>query len=125
MSDLGSVPTLLAGRPDLLSRLEKLVGVVEDGRIDPETLQLCRRRVGTLLGCPAHSGPVPTREEMDSRQRACVDFTEQFVLAHHDITDEDAAVVTAELGDAGMVAFTTALAVYDGFCRFELMFQEG
>jgi alkylhydroperoxidase family enzyme len=118
----GVTPTLataLAGRPDLLSKIDRLFAVVEDGRLDPAILDLCRKRVGTLLRCPNHAGPIPPRSEMDPRQLACVDFAELFVLDHHGITDAQAAEVIRHLGDAEMVVLTTALAVYDGFCRFE------
>ncbi len=125
MSTLGRVPLALADRPDLLERLERLVRRVEDGRLDSRILELCRLRVGTLLGCPAHAGSVPASQDMDERQRACLDFAEQFVLDHHAITDGDASRVTEHLTDAEMVALTTALAVYDGFCRFEIMFPGG
>ncbi len=125
VSTLGTVPVVLADRPDLLERLERLVGRVEDGRLDRRILELCRLRVGTLLGCPAHRGPIPSRHDMDERQRACLDFAEQFVLDHHAITDGDARRVTEHLTDAEMVVLTTALAVYDGFCRFEIMFPGG
>lgn len=125
MSTLGRVPLALADRPDLLDRLERLVRQAEDGRLDRRILELCRLRVGTLLGCPAHQGPVPRREDLDAKQRACLDFAEQFVLDHHAITDGDARRVTEHLTDAEMVALTTALAVYDGFCRFEIMFPGG
>lgn len=125
MTNLGRVPAVLADRPDLLERLGQLVSRVEDGRLDRRILELCRLRVGTLLGCPAHRGPVPPGAELDERQRVCLDFAEQFVLDHHAITDGDASRVTAHLSDAEMVALTTALAVYDGFCRFEIMFSGG
>lgn len=125
MTSLGTVPDALGSRPELLERLEHLVSVIEDGRLDRGILDLCRRRVGTLLGCPAHAGPVPSTDQLDARQQACLGFAEQFVLAHHEITDEDAGRVTGFLSDGEMVAFTTALAVYDGFCRFEIMFTGG
>lgn len=125
MSTLGSVSVALADRPDLLGRLQRLVTIVEDGRLDRGVLALCRGRVGTLLGCPAHASPVPAREALDDRQAACLDFAEQFVLDHHAITEADAARVTAHLSDAELVTLTTALAVYDGFCRFEIMFPGG
>lgn len=125
MTGLGRVPAVLADRPDLLERLERLAGRLDDGALDRRILELCRRRVGTLLGCPEHAGPIPSREELDARQRACLDFAERFVLDHHAITDADAARVGEHLTDAEMVALTSALAVYDGFCRFEIMFAGG
>jgi alkylhydroperoxidase family enzyme len=120
MTNVGEpVAQALRDRPDLLVRLTRLVDLVEDGRFDPQILAMCRKRVGTILACPTHAGRAPAREELDSRQLACLDFAEMFVLDHHSITDEDARAVTAHLSDAEMVVFTTALALYDGFCRFE------
>jgi len=119
---MSTTPTLaeaLAGRPDLRAGIERLFAVVEDGRFDPEILDLCHRRVATLLRCPNHAAPVPRREQLSERQLACMDFAESFVLDHHAITDEQAAAVTRHLSDAEMVVLTTALAIYDGFCRFE------
>ncbi len=109
----------LAERPDLLAGIDRLFAVVEDGRFDRNILDMCHRRVGTLLRCPNHVGPIPPRSELSPRQLACVDFAELFVLDHHGITDAQAGEVTAHLSDAEMVVLTTALAVYDGFCRFE------
>ena len=121
MSGTGT-PTLaegLAGRPDLRAGIERLFAVVEDGRFDLEILQMCRKRVATLLRCPNHAGPVPPRDQLSGRQLACIDFAELFVLDHHGISDDQATEVTRHLSDAEMVALTTALAIYDGFCRFE------
>lgn len=103
MSTLGLVPDILADRPDLLGRLKLLVERVEDGRLDPCILDLCRR-VGTLLGCPAHRGTVPLAAEFDERQRACLGFAEQFVLDAHSVPDEDARRMTEHLTDAEAVA---------------------
>lgn len=127
MSDLGLVSGVLAGadRPELLAGLERLAALLDDGRIPPDALMMCRRRVGTLLACPAHGGDVPPRDQMNDVQRACVDFAEMFVMDHRSITDDDARRVTDQLGDAGLVALTTALAVFDGFCRFEHVIAGG
>lgn len=119
MSTAITLAEALAGRPDLRSGIDKLFALVEDGRFDPVILDLCRRRVGTLLRCPNHAGPIPPRAQLDVRQLACVDFAEAFVLDHHGITDEQAALLTRHLSDAETVALTTALAIYDGFCRVE------
>lgn len=55
-------------------------------------------------------------------ERAALDFTEQFVADAAGISDGQAARLRAELGDAGLVAFVQALAVFDGFGRFAEMF---
>ncbi len=125
MTSIGVAEEALQERPELLERLRRLLGLVEDGRIDPAILDLCRKRVGTLLGCPIHAAALPARDDLGETERACLDFCELFVIDHAAITDADAARVTERLGDAGMVAFTTALALYDGFCRFEILMAGG
>jgi alkylhydroperoxidase family enzyme len=120
MSEFGALRPMLSRRPDLLGRIETLFARVENGRIDTELLALCRFRVRTLLGCP-ETGPVRVLEAVDERQRVCLDFTERFVIDHRAITDGDVEAVRAYLSDAEVVAFTTALALYDGFCRFEFL----
>jgi alkylhydroperoxidase family enzyme len=111
----------------------------ERGVLDPVILELCRLQVARIHGCEAelavrHRAAVESglREEQvealgrseasfDAAQRACLRFTEMFVRDPHAITDEDAAAVVAELGEAGLVALAEALALFDGFCRFRLM----
>lgn len=55
-------------------------------------------------------------------ERAALDFTEQFAADAAGISDSQAARLRAELGDAGLVAFVQALAVFDGFGRFAEIF---
>jgi alkylhydroperoxidase family enzyme len=121
VSDVVALRPVLSRRPDLLGRIETLFARVEDGRIDTELLALCRLRVRTLLACPDETGPTRLPEVVDERQRACLDFTERFVIDHRAITDSDVEAVRAYMSDAEVVAFTTALALYDGFCRFEFL----
>ena len=125
VTSIDIVGEALSERPELLDRLQRLLGLVEDGRIDPAILDLCRKRVGTLLGCPVHAAALPAGDDLGETDRACLDFCELFVMDHAAITDADAALVSERLGDAGMVAFTTALALYDGFCRFEILMAGG
>ena len=125
MTSIDIVGEVLSGRPELLDRLQRLFGLVEDGRVDPSMLDLCRKGVGTLLGCPDHAAALPAGDDLGETDRACLDFCELFVMDHAAITDADAARVSERLGDAGMVAFTTALALYDGFCRFEILVAGG
>jgi alkylhydroperoxidase family enzyme len=135
----------LARRPELFEAWRRFTNLFWEKRlIDPALLELCRARVGQMLG-----GAVPdagdamraAREALDPRkraaleawwnadcysdvERACLRFAEHFVLDPQQITDAEAHAVVAELGDAGMVAFVEALAILDGFSRFA-RFAEG
>ena len=106
--------------------------------VDVCVLELCRLRVAQLLGARyPQSVRTPealraglreaqvaalaswwTSDAFGATERACLRFAEQFVLDAKGITDADAAAVVAALGDAGMVAFVEALAIFDGFSRF-------
>lgn len=57
----------------------------------------------------------------DATERACLRLAEQFVLDAKGIADDDVAPVRAALGDAGVVALVEALAIFDGFTRFQKM----
>lgn len=57
----------------------------------------------------------------DAAERACLRLVEQFVLDAKGISGEEIAPVRAALGDAALVAFVEALAIFDGFTRFQKM----
>lgn len=108
------------------------------GLVDPVVLELCRLRIAGMLGARF---PLATRtaeardagldeariaaldswwtsDRFDDTERACLRFAEQFALDPKGISDADAAAVVEALGDAGLVAFVEALAIFDGFARF-------
>lgn len=107
--------------------------------VDPVVLELCRLRIAGMLGARASlaarrpeardAGLDESRialldawwqsDRFGDVERACLRFAEQFALDPKGISDADAAAVVAALGDAGMVAFVEALALFDGFARFE------
>jgi alkylhydroperoxidase family enzyme len=107
--------------------------------VDPVLLELCRLRIAGMLGARASlAARRPeardagldesrialldswwTSDRFHDAERACLRFAEQFALDPKQISDADAAAVVALLGDAGMVAFVEALAIFDGFARFE------
>ena len=109
--------------------------------VDPVLLELCRLRIATILGCESElqvrhqSARDAGLDESkiaaldawsgDARfgelERAALAFAEMFVRDPHAITDADTRAVARELGDAGMVAFVEALALFDGFSRFRVM----
>ena len=122
-------------RPDLFAACRDFAALFWEKRlVDPTLLELCRMRIGQMIGaelpalCDAMRDaraavPAAKRAELeawwtsaafDDTERACLRFAEQFVLDPKGIGDVDAAAVVAALGDAGTVAFVEALAILDG-----------
>ena len=60
-------------------------------------------------------------QRFDATERACLRLAEQFVLDAKGISEEEIAPVRAALGDAALVAFVEALAIFDGVARFQKM----
>jgi alkylhydroperoxidase family enzyme len=107
----------------------------------PGILQLAQLRVRQLHSLPVQGAPRMSEalaegwdesrvEELDSwwrsarfdaTERAALRLTEQFVLDAKGITQEEIAPLRAALGDATVVAFVEALAIFDGFSRFQKM----
>jgi alkylhydroperoxidase family enzyme len=119
----------LALRPALRDDLRRFEALLWESGVDRDVLDLCRLRVAQLLRCDAILRET-TRDldaltrwpaHYDERTRACLAFAESFVMDPRAITDADAAAVTAQLGAAGLVAFTEALAVFDGLTRARLV----
>jgi alkylhydroperoxidase family enzyme len=128
-----------AVRPELFSAWREFTSLFWSERaVDPVVLELCRLRIASMLGARfalAQRTPEATAAGLDESriaaldawwkndrftetERACLRFAEQFALDPKEITDADAAAVVEALGDAGMVAFVEALAIFDGFARF-------
>lgn len=129
-------------RPNLHEDYRRFVALFwEKALVDPVILELCRLRVAMLLDCEAElavrSRPALAAgldeakiaelaragscERFTPAERACIAFAELFVADPQAITDADAAAVTDQLGDAGLVALVEALAIFDGFTRFRLL----
>jgi alkylhydroperoxidase family enzyme len=134
-----SLDAVFGLRPNLYEDFRRFYGLFWERRlVEPVPLELCRLRVAQLLGCaselavryqPALDAGL-TEEKVarlaswrddptfDAAERACLSFAEKFVADPHAIDDADAAAVVEQLGDAGTVALTEALALFDGFARF-------
>ena len=129
-------------RPNLYEQYEHFSSLFWTLRpVDPVLLELCRLRIAQLLGCasalairnqPARPAGLTDAKvgaladwrgapEFSDTERACLGFAEKFVTDPHGVTDADAAAVTAHLAATEMVAFTEALAVFDGFTRFKVI----
>ena len=109
--------------------------------VEPTLLELCRIRVAQILGCAAEERrrtpqavaagldetaltelvDWPRSQRFSDVQRACLRFTDGFVLDPHGVSDADAAAVAAHLPPKEMMALIEALAVFDGFTRFRLI----
>jgi alkylhydroperoxidase family enzyme len=90
------------------------------GRCDPALLQLCRVRIAELLGDEVNGAPSPDPEFLGLRERACLAFTEAYVLDPHSVTDEMTAEVLTHLTPAEATALTMALAVFDATTRMRV-----
>lgn len=128
-------------RPELYARYREFLALFWERRLlDPVILELCRLQVARLHGCrselllrhrPALEAGLTEAKVaaleggdpgcLDAAERACLRLAEMFVRDPHAIRDDDAAAVTAHLGEPGLVALTEALAIFDGFCRFRLI----
>ena len=62
-------------------------------------------------------------ERFSEAERACLSVAECFTMDPHSISDDMAARAVAELGDAGFVALLEALALFDGFSRFQVLLE--
>ena len=130
---------VLADHPDVLDAFEQL-GEAAWRTVDPVLLELCRLRVATLLGCDAALDgrteaaraagldeatvaalPAwPTSPLFGPAERACLAFTEQFVVDVAGMDDAVAAAVVEELGPDGFRTFVTALLVVEQRQRLHL-----
>jgi alkylhydroperoxidase family enzyme len=143
MSWLTGSPTtrdaLLSLRPPLAEAHTKLLEAIWASNVPSPILELCRLRMAQILRCaPAlaqrYEAPLvaglseskieklsqwPTDPCFDETERACIEFAELFVIDQHAITDRQAESVRRHLGEAGMVAFTTALGVWENQHRFD------
>lgn len=140
LSEVGSSrEDLLSLRPELAAEHDRLAGVLWSGPVSPVTLELCRIRMATLLRCrpaleertPAATSaglgedriarlPAwPTDPDFTHEERVCIGFAEQYVIDHHGVSDDQVATLVEVLGQEGVVAFTTALVVWECQHRFD------
>jgi alkylhydroperoxidase family enzyme len=136
MSAVGSWEALTALSPDAAAGLADVVAAAWASS-DPALLELARLRIAKLLGHTADLdrrtpravdaglseekvravASWPTSPLFTARERACLAFTEQFVIDANGVTDELVADVTAHLGAARCYAFAEAVSVLETFAR--------
>lgn len=116
------------------------VAVWRDPATDPLLLELCRLRVGQMLGLDPRTRPLapaaaaaglddatiadlprwPTSDRFGARERAALAFAEQWVLDPSGMTDDDCAALRGAIGEPGCAAFTMGLALSEAMLRLEL-----
>lgn len=92
---------------------------------DEELLTLCHDRVAVLLGHTRKlhpSGRSPS-EASTARERAALDFTEQYIVDVASMSNHQANALREHLGDEGLVSFTNALLVIEQRMTLELAFE--
>ena len=98
---------------------------------DHDLLALCRDRVAMLLRHRASIEVMPpervdllrswtTSAELGDRERAALEFTEQYVVDVASISDEQAGALRGHLGDDGFATFVNALLVLEQRMTLEL-----
>jgi alkylhydroperoxidase family enzyme len=147
------MPTSWIGGPDARSLDELLVlspasdtlrlyrdAIWRDPATDPRVLELCRLRLGQLLGVDPRMRAIapgaaargvdeqtvadlaqwPTSTSFGSRDRAALAFAEQWLLDPSGVTDDLCAALRDALGEPGCAALTMGLALAEAMLRLEL-----
>jgi alkylhydroperoxidase family enzyme len=145
LSDLSTDEVLdlvLADQPDVRNGLAEAWSQAW-AAADPVLLELCRLRIAMLLGCDAEFASRtavavaaglsdetvavlaawPTSDRFGPRERACLGFTEQFVVAVAGMDDAVVEAVREQLGDQGLVDFVSALLVVEQRQRLRLTWE--
>lgn len=128
-------------RPVAYERFRALYGGLWDPTVvSPRTLELCRLRVATILGCDAEravryedavaAGVTeadvtelprwPTSPAFTDAERAAIEFAEQYVIDPHGLTDDHFAALREHLEEPAMATLILAVAMFDALTRFRL-----
>jgi alkylhydroperoxidase family enzyme len=129
----------LVDHPEVAGSLEDVHAAVWNA-VDPVVLELTRLRIAMLLGCTAEleaRTPAaveagldeatiaelanwPRSDRFDARQRACLEFVEQYLIDVANMTTAQTAAVAAHLGDGGLTDFAAAVLVLEQRQRMAL-----
>ena len=133
------IASVLAAHPAVVVQLDAADAAAWEA-VDPVLLELCRLRIAMLLDSrselaartPAavaaglNEATVdelnlwPTSARFGPRERACLAFTEQFVIDVASLSDEQASAVGEQLGAQGLADFVSALLVVEQRQRLRL-----
>jgi len=130
---------VLGLRPELAAAHDRLLEAIWSGVVSPVTLELCRLRMATLLASEValaerseaaraaglaeerigRLSQWPTDPSFSAEERACIGFTELFVIDHAQLSDDDVRELADVLTPEGVVTFTTALIAWDNQHRLD------
>jgi len=105
----GPVAQALSGSPQLAAGFEAF-REASHAALGEELVAQVRHAVAQVHG-------VPSEKPADAGPSATLAYARRIPFEHTAITDEDAAGVVAELGEARFVAFSVVVALADAECR--------
>jgi hypothetical protein len=111
--------------PPVHARLVELEAAVWDGALDEHLLRLLRARAGQLVGDTVFPGDEDLAEvarhwptaDLTAKEQAALRWIEQFVIDPSELTDADAAALTADLTAEECATLTTAIALFEALAR--------
>ncbi|HEX5585719.1 MAG TPA: hypothetical protein VFZ17_00285 [Acidimicrobiia bacterium] len=124
---------VIARRPVYAAALHEVLDAIwSQDVVDATTLELCRLRIGQMLGATPTPERVdaalaaalprwPTDDRFDARTRAALGYAEQVLLDAQGVTDDDAHTVIEALGEDGFLVLTYACGVFETTQRAELV----
>ncbi len=114
---MSAVCAALAGDPVLAQHYADFRAKAE-GALDPALVALVRQAVAAVHGIDA----APVDESvLDEGTKLCLAYARRMPFEHTAISDAEAAVVVAYLGEPGFVAFSVVTALADAECRAALV----
>jgi transposase len=113
------LPRLAELHPEATAELAR-VNAVARSIADPELLDLCRRRAEAMLARAPWEEPAAVTD----RERAFLDFTEQFVTSVSHVSDEDVERLLEHATPAEVYDFIGALYVVEMTRRVEMVASE-
>jgi len=115
----GPVAAALIGTPELGAKYEAFRSAAHEALGEELTAQV-RHAVAEVhgtQGTPPTGTPPSGTPATDKAPPMCLAYARRIPFEHTAITDEDAAAVIAELGEARFVAFSVVAALADAECR--------
>ena len=111
----------LSSHPEVLEQLN-LARDAAWQSTDQRLLGLCEQRIREILGVaePTQLANWYADSSLSSAEKACLAFTEEYMIDVANLTDDTAAKVREQLGDQAMVDFVSSLLVVEQRQRIAL-----